>query len=89
MAGNMGIEEELIDSDYPTLLVHNDTWNKMKWSFQNNHAMMLAISEHQTEMGVHAYIEVQDPSDPESMMSLTLENKVESREIDVITANLE
>ena len=65
MAWNMGIEEELIDSDYPTFLVHNDTWNKMKWSFQNNHAMMLAISEQQAEIGVYADIEVQDPAETE------------------------
>ena len=38
-----------------------------------NHAMMLVISEHQTGMEVHRDIDVQDLSDQESMMSLTLE----------------
>jgi hypothetical protein len=57
--------------------------------FQNNHAMMLAISEHQTGMEVHRDIEVQDPSDPESMMSLTLETKVETEELDTVTTKLE
>ena len=51
--------------------------------------MMLAISEHQTGMEVHRDIEVQDPSDPESMMSLTLETKVETEELDTVTTKLE
>ena len=51
--------------------------------------MMLVISEHQTGMEVHRDIEVQDPSDPESMMSLTLETKVETEELDTVTTKLE
>jgi hypothetical protein len=51
--------------------------------------MMLAISEHQTEMKVYKEIEVQDPSAPESMMSLTLSTKVETEEINTVTAKLE
>ena len=51
--------------------------------------MMLVISEHQTGMEAHRDIEVQDPSDPESMMSLTLETKVETEELDTVTTKLE
>ena len=58
ISGNMGIEEELIDSDYPTFLVHIDTWNKMKTNFYDNQDgqhMMLATSEKQAEIGVCKY----------------------------------
>ena len=54
-----------------------------------NHAMMLVISEHQTGMEVHRDIDVQDLSDQESMMSLTLETKVEMKEMDTVTTKLE
>ena len=30
LAGHMGIEEELVDQDYPQFLVHRDTWKKMQ-----------------------------------------------------------
>ena len=33
MAGHMGIESELVDADYPTFLVYNKTWEKMKEDF--------------------------------------------------------
>ena len=33
MAGHMGIESELVDADYPTFLVYNKTWEKMKKDF--------------------------------------------------------
>ena len=32
-AGHMGIESELVDADYPTFLVFNKTWEKMKEDF--------------------------------------------------------
>ena len=51
--------------------------------------MMLVISEHQTGMEVHRDIDVQDLSDQESMMSLTLEAKVETEELDIVTTKLE
>jgi coproporphyrinogen III oxidase-like Fe-S oxidoreductase len=51
--------------------------------------MMLVISEHQTGMEVHRDIDVQDLSDQESMMSLTLETKVEMKEMDTVTTKLE
>jgi hypothetical protein len=58
-------------------------------TFKNNHAMMLVISEHQTGMEAHRDIDVQDLSDQESMMSLTLETKVETKEMDTVTTKLE
>ena len=52
--------------------------------------MMLAISERQNEMEVYGEIEVQDPSNPESMMCLTLSNKTTTaREVDKVAAKLE
>ena len=33
MAGHMDIESELLDADYPTFLVYNKTWEKMKEDF--------------------------------------------------------
>ena len=50
---------------------------------------MLAISEQQAEIGVYANIEVQDPAEPESMMSISLENKIEPMEVETLTAELE
>ena len=32
-AGHMGIESELVDADYPTFLVYNKSWEKMKKEF--------------------------------------------------------
>ena len=88
----MGIEKELIDSHYPTFLVHIDTWNKMKTNFYDNQdgqQMMLATSEQQAEIGVYANIEVQDPAEPESMMSISLENRSDSMKVETITTKLE
>ena len=33
MAGNLGIEKELVNADFPSFLVHKDTWEKMKTSW--------------------------------------------------------
>ena len=30
LAGDIGVKEELVDDDYPTLDIHKDTWKKMK-----------------------------------------------------------
>ena len=33
MAGHMGIESELVDTDYPTFIMYNKTWEKMNEDF--------------------------------------------------------
>ena len=78
MAGNMGVEEEIIDADYPTFLVHVDTRAKMKRTYYENpgdQQWMLSITETQNQMTIQENIEVQDPAEPESMMSLSLESR--------------
>ena len=50
----MGIEEELIDGDYPQFLVHKDTWQKMKQAFHKPqpHNFMSITDSQETVEGV-------------------------------------
>ena len=50
---------------------------------------MLALLEQQSEIGVHASIEVQDPAEPESMMNILLEDKSDLMKVETLTTKLE
>ena len=84
MAGNMGVEEEIIDADYPTFLVHSDTWEKMKKSYYENpgeQRKTLGMTEVQNHMTIHEGIEIPDPEQPEEMMSLSIDTRMKIQDV--------
>ena len=65
MAGHMGIEEEIIDADYPTFLVHSETWERMKKAHYENpegQRKTLGLTETQNHMTIQEGIEIPDPN---------------------------
>ena len=71
MAGNLGIEEELVDQDFPTFLVHKETWKKMQMDHKKGiPTNMMEIQEKQNSEDLHNQLEFRHPQLPDRMMSL-------------------
>ena len=73
MAGNLGIEEELVDQDFPTFLVHRETWKKMQSDHEKGiNTNMMEIQEKQYAENLHTQLEIKHPELPDRMMSLQI-----------------
>ena len=80
LAGYMGIEEELVDQDYPRFLVHRDTWEKMKKTrSRDGFYNIMEINESEME---------QQPEDILNLMKYE-ENRMDSLEESINSLELE
>ena len=75
MAGNLGIEEELVDKDYPTFLVHRETWAKMQEDHRKGNTInMMQIQEKQNPEKLRDQLEIRHPQLPDRMMNLHIDD---------------